>query len=250
MIHESGSMFLSSPSGWVFSISISISISISRHVTTKRAMGCGQSTPAFYHPDLIVTFTCNPTASCLSQKWYRCKSRGLGAGDAIHCFGLDVCGDPGTTDPGWARNSPLRIELVDLLSDALKAMGGWPKYDTCLGRAFHGQVAPRLVEAINKVCKKFNDAKLFDMGLQCRAITYIYKKDAMSRPVARLLVLVEKKSEYKLGDVGESLEHLAWLEEMQGTWYMGYEAKSLLAWSPPEDWMTRLTPYNESTNHV
>jgi hypothetical protein len=87
-------------------------------------MGCGQSTPAFYHPDLIVTFTCNPTASCLSQKWYRCKSRGLGAGDSIHCFGLDVCGDPGTTDPGWARNSPLRIELVDLLSDALKAMGG------------------------------------------------------------------------------------------------------------------------------
>ena len=60
-----------------------------------------------------------------------------------------------------------------------------------------------------------------------------------------------KKSEYKLGDVGESLEHLAWLEEMQGTWYMGYEAKALLAWSPPEDWMTRLTPpYNESTNHV
>ena len=61
-----------------------------------------------------------------------------------------------------------------------------------------------------------------------------------------------KKSEYKLGDVGESLEHLIrWLEEMQGTWCMGYEAKSLLAWSPPEDWMTRLTtPYNASTNHV
>ena len=63
-----------------------------------------------------------------------------------------------------------------------------------------------------------------------------------------------KKSEYKLGDVGESLEHLRWLEEMQGTSSllgMEYEAKSLLAWSPPEDWMTRLTPpYNESTNHV
>ena len=88
------------------------------------------------------------------------------------------------------------------------------------------------------------------MGLQCRAITYIHKKPG-ERPVSRLLVLVEKKSEYKLGDVGESLEHLRWLEEMQGTWYMGYEAKSLLAWSPPEDWMTRLTPpYNESTNRV
>ena len=127
-------------------------------------------------------------------------------------------------------------------------MGGWPKYDTCLGRAFHSQVAPRLVEAINKVCKKFNDAKLSDMGLQCRAITYIHMND---RYESRLLVLVEKKSEYKLGDVGESLEHLRWLEEMQGTSSllgMEYEAKSLLAWSPPEDWMTRLTPpYNEST---
>ena len=249
-------MFLSSPSGWVFSISISISISISRHVTTKRAMGCGQSTPAFYHPDLIVTFTCNPTASCLSQKWYRCKSRGLGAGDSIHCFGLGVCGDPGTTDPGWARNSPLRIELVDLLSDALKAMGGWPKFGACCGACcfgqFHGQVAPRLVEAINKVCKKFNDAKLFDMGLQCRAITHI-KKMVGQDPIARLLVLVEKKSEYTLGDVGESLEHLRWLEAgpWQGTCLHADEAKSLLAWSPPEDWMTRLTPpYNESTNHV
>ena len=127
-------------------------------------------------------------------------------------------------------------------------MGGWPKDTRCFCRVFHSQVAPRLVEAINKVCKKFNDAKLFDMGLQCRAITYIHMND---RYESRLLVLVEKKSEYKLGDVGESLEHLAWLEEMQGTWYMGYEAKSLLAWSPPEDWMNRLTPpYNESTNHV
>ena len=137
-------------------------------------------------------------------------------------------------------------------------MGGWPKDTRCFCRVFHSQVAPRLVEAINKVCKKFNDAKLFDMGLQCRAITHI-KKEVGQDPIARLLVLVEKKSEYKLGDVGESLEHLRWLEEMQGTSSllgMEYEAKSLLAWSPPEDWMTRLTPpYNEScqrgsTNHV
>ncbi len=218
-------------------------------------MGCCLSTPAFYHPDLLVTFSCFPTGTCFSQKWYRCNSRGLGVDPNVCDCGLS-CGCP--DDPGWARNSPLRIELVDLLSDALKAMGGWPKYDTCLGRAFHGQVAPRLVEAINKVCKKFNDAKLFDMGLQCRAITHI-KKMVGQDPIARLLVLVEKKSEYKLGDVGESLEHLRWLEEMQGTSSllgMEYEAKSLLAWSPPEDWMTRLTPpYNEScqrgsTNHV
>ena len=29
-----------------------------------------------------------------------------------------------------------------------------------------------MVEVFNKVCKKFNDAKLFDMGLQCRAGIY------------------------------------------------------------------------------
>ena len=149
MIHESGPCLISARMG-------SRSRSRSRsHVTTKRAMGCCLSTPAFYHPDLLVIFSCFPTGTCFSQKWYRCNSRGLGVDPNVCDCGLS-CGCP--DDPGWARNSPLRIELVDLLSDALKAMGGWPKYDTCLGRAFHGQVAPRLVEAINKVCKKFNDA--------------------------------------------------------------------------------------------
>lgn len=231
-------------------------------------MGCAHST-TFNHPDLLVTFGCNPAANCFSQKWYRCNSSGCCIGAKLCCAG-DAhgdgcvgdaygfcgfrCGD--TTDPGWVRNSPLRIELVDLLSDALKAMGGWPKFVACGGACcsgqFHSQVAPRLVEAINKVCKKFNDAKLFDMGLQCRAITHI-KKEVGQDPIARLLVLVEKKSEYTLGDVGESLEHLRWLEAgpWQGTCLHADEAKSLLAWSPPEDWMTRLTPpYNESTNHV
>ena len=221
-------------------------------------MGCAHS--QFNHPDLLVTFGCNPAANCFSQEWYRCNSSGCCIGQKYGCVGDGYgfcgfgCGD--TTDPGWVRNSPLRIELVDLLSDALKAMGGWPKFGACCGACcfgqFHGQVAPRLVEAINKVCKKFNDAKLFDMGLQCRAITHI-KKEVGQDPIARLLVLVEKKSEYTLGDVGESLEHLRWLEAgpWQGTCLKADEAKSLLAWSPPEDWMTRLTPpYNESTNHV
>ena len=217
-------------------------------------MGCAHST-TFNHPDLLVTFGCNPAANCFSQKWYRCNSSGccIGAkygcvGDAYGFCGFS-CGD--ITDPGWVRNSPLRIELVDLLHDALNAMGGWPKLDICcFGRAFHGHVAPQLVEAFNKVCKKFNDAKLFDMGLQCRAITFhTGDRTALTRESlqSRLLVLVEKKCEHKLRDVGESLEHLRWLEEMQGG-CMGYEFKSLLAWSPPEDWMTRLTPpYNETT---
>ena len=51
-----------------------------------------------------------------------------------------------------------------------------------------------MVFALNKVCKKFNDAKLFDMGLQCRAIIFQHIKDLTSPPTSRLLVLVEKKN--------------------------------------------------------
>ena len=212
-------------------------------------MGPAHSAP-FNHPDLLVTFACSPAANCNSQEWYRCNSSGCCIGQTYGCFGFS-CGH--TTDPGWVRNSPLRIELVDLLTDALKAMGGWPSLSgCCFGQYFHRDVAPQLVYELNKVCKKFNDAKLFDMGLQCRAITHI-KKEVGQDPIARLLVLVEKKSEYTLGDVGESLEHLRWLEAgpWQGTCLHADEAKSLLAWSPPEDWMTRLSPpYNEATNTV
>ena len=74
---------------------------------------------------------------------------------------------------------------------------------------------------------------------------------------AELLVLVEKRSDEKLRDVGDTLEHLSLLEEIgEQTWdncgdVMGPQAKLALAWSPPEGWMTRLTPpYNETTNHV
>ena len=55
-----------------------------------------------------------------------------------------------------------------------------------------------------------------------------------------------KKSEYKLRNVGESLEHL--MVGGDARRLHGLSVKSLLAWSPPEDWMTRLTlPYNETT---
>jgi hypothetical protein len=111
-----------------------------------------------------------------------------------------------------------------------------------------------MVFAFNKVCKKFNDAKLFDMGLQCRAIIFQHIKDLTSPPESRLLVLVEKKCEYKLGDMGDTHDHLRWLEEGQKqvqNRLQRSDMKSLLAWSPPEDWMTRLSPpYNEATNHV
>jgi hypothetical protein len=82
---------------------------------------------------------------------------------------------------------------------------------------------------------------------------HTHKKRGRARSYSPVVGVGGKKSEYTLGDVGESLEHLRWLEAgpWQGTCLHADEAKSLLAWSPPEDWMTRLTPpYNESTNHV
>jgi len=206
----------------------------------------------FNHPDLLVTFGCNPGANCCSQKWYRCNSSGCCIGEKFGCFGSS-CGH--TTDPGWVRNSPLRIELVDLLDDALKAMGGWPSISVCcFGQTLHPHVPPQLVFAFNKVCKKFNDAKLFDMGLQCRAIIFQRIQDLTSPPESRLLVLVEKKCEYKLRDMGDTHTHLRWLEEGQNqliNWAQRSQMKFVLAWSPREDWLTRLTPpYNEATNHV
>ena len=202
-------------------------------------MGVVQSNPTFYHPDLLAVFSINGLNPFKSPKWSRYS-------DNIN-------------DPGWVRNSPLRNELVDLLNDALKAMGGWPKYSGgCCGYHLFQIVPPQLVEAFNKVCKKFNDTKLFDMGLQCRAIIIRHISYAQGVDfTAELLVFVEKRSDEHLRDVGQTHEHLSWLEEIrEQTWdncgdVMGPQAKLALAWSPPEGWMTRLTPpYNEATNHV
>ena len=198
----------------------------------------------FNHPDLLVTFACSPVATG-GQEWYRCNSSGCCIGIKYGCFGFSCCN---TTDPGWVRNSPLRIELVDLLTDALKAMGGWPSLSGCFGQYLCEHVPPQLVLELNKVCKKFNDAKLFDMGLQCRAIISL---GAEKR--SYLLVLVEKKSEYKLLDLGDTLEHIRLLEKGQKQVQIngGRDMKAALAWSPPEGWMTRLThPYNETTKDV
>ena len=207
----------------------------SRHVTTKCTIGCMQSTPTFYHPDLLALFRCGSPLP-FKRKWF------------MH-FSND--------DPGWIRNSPLTIELVDLLNDALKAIGGWPRIPIpgCGGHCSNdGWVSPQMIEVFNKVCKKFNDAKLFDMGLQCRAIIYRYLENGEGGPIytSLLFVLVEKRSDEKLRDVGETLEHISWLEVMQNSWINRcHHFQSALAWSPPEDWMTRLTPpYNETTNHV
>ena len=217
-------------------------------------MGSILSAP-FNHPDLLVTFACNPVLNCNSQEWYRCNSSGCCIGQTYGCFGFS-CGH--ATDPGWVRNSPLRIELVDLLTDALKAMGGWPSLSgCCFGQYLCAHVPPQLVLALNKVCKKFNDAKLFDMGLQCRAFVSPYKKWGNDQwfDCWQLFVLVEKRSDEKLRDVGDPLGCLKAITA--GNDYLTQNPlgdprpKYGLAWSPPEDWMTRLSPpYNEATNHV
>jgi hypothetical protein len=207
-------------------------------------MGCMQSAHTFYHPDLLEAFSYDT----IFHKWYRYRHL--------------------RNDPGWQRNSPLRNELVDLLNDATKAMGGWPRYLCCCPwfRVFwnpklvltHEFAACQLVEPFNKVCKKFNDAKLFDMGLQCRAFVSFYKLYGDGGPYDRwqLFVLVEKRSDEKLRDVGDALGCLKQLnasndgEEQNPRVWTG-RPQAALAWSPREDWMTRLTPpYNESTNHV
>ena len=220
--------------------------------TIGDAMGCVLSAHTFYHPDLLAVFTYDT----VFKKWYR------------HPDNIN--------DPGWVRNSPLRNELVDLLNDATKAMGGWPRWNLCccLIRPLltHEFIAPMLVEPFNKVCEKFNDAKLFDMGLQCRAVVSRYKIsgenyliDGGTKDVCKLFVLVEKRSDEKLRDVGDTLNGLWYNGSLNGlvsgldSWrpnhplnlYPDPRAEAALTWSPPEDWMTRLTPpYNETTNHV
>ena len=206
-------------------------------------MGCVLSPHTFYHPDLLAVFTYD----IVFKKWYR------------HPDNIN--------DPGWVRNSPLRNELVDLLNDATKAMGGWPRWNLCccLVRPLltHDFIAPILVEPFNKVCERFNDAKLFDMGLQCRAIVSRqkiwgenYLVDGGTKDISKLFVLVEKRSDEKLRDVGDTLESHNWLVSRLGPFppfqpYPEPQAEAALTWSPPEDWMTRLTPpYNETTNHV
>jgi hypothetical protein len=198
-------------------------------------MGLCQSAHTFHHPDLLAAFTFDT----VFEKWYRYGHFGV--------LGFKL------------RNSPLRIELVDLLNEATKALGGWPYLDCCCLKqlVFHEYVACQLVEPFNKVCKKFNDAKLFDMGLQCRAIVSPYKRyrNGGQGDSWHLFVLVEKRSDEKLRDVGDPLGCLK--QVTAGNDYLTQHPwsdprpKAALAWSPPEDWMTRLSPpYNEATNHV
>ena len=89
-------------------------------------------------------------------------------------------------------------------------MGGWPtrpSYCFCYRCADQyrstKQIDVQMVKEFNKVCKKFNDAKLFDTGLQCRAIMEIYgtSTESLHHDEVRMVVLVEKKDDEKLPDV-------------------------------------------------
>ena len=158
------------------------------HVTTKRTMGCLMNTPAFYHPDLLAVLRCEWFITSWkgdrTYKWYNSPllERVTPTAPPMR-----------PRDPDWVRNSHLGIELVDILNDALKAMGGWPRRNYCCGsNNIDMWTPPQMVEAFNKVCKKFNEAKLFNMGLQCRAGVYNIEQCGRDGDHA-LCVLVEKK---------------------------------------------------------
>ena len=197
--------------------------------------------PAYYHPDLYAVF----------QAW---SFDGFKGWDRPLRENGVFLKDP---DQGWIRNSPLRIELEDLLNGALKAMGGWPKDPSycfcyrcpscCDAYQYTTQIEAQMVEEFNKVCKKFNDAKLFDTGLQCRAIMQDLPSDEGLGGI-RMLVLVEKKDDEKLRDV-DPFKYFSSDRDVDGR--ANVEEGLKPDWSPPENWMTRLTPpYNETTNHV
>jgi len=95
-------------------------------------------------------------------------------------------------DPDWSKNSPVATEIVDILNGALKAMGGWPRHPICCGAGVEDVMfpPPQMVEAFNKVCKKLNEDKLFNEGLQCRAVL---DRIEPTNPILSFCVLVEKK---------------------------------------------------------
>ena len=141
---------------------------------------------------------------------------------------------------------------MDILNGALKAMGGWPRLPICCGAGVEDVrwPPPQMVEAFNKVCKKLNEDKLFNVGLQCRVVSD--RVDPLN-PVCAFCVLVEKKSDTRdefdtpkcTSDLNELTTHIA-----PG---VRRHAKEALAWSPPADWMSSCymrrealpTPYNE-----
>tara|TARA_B100000003_G_scaffold162921_1_gene148827 strand:- start:77 stop:898 length:822 start_codon:yes stop_codon:yes gene_type:complete len=173
-------------------------------------------------------------------------------------------------DPDWSRNSPVANELVDILNGALKDMGGWPICETirCWCCSVSGPVRttpPQMVEAFEKVCQQVNEAKLFSMGLQCRAGMYKivrYCGQLGNVPLDVFCVLVEKRDDEKLRNV-EAMDTLEYKNMLNGPLKKFYVPGGrdfrdhhalVTGWSPPANWIARCydfpTPSNETTNYV
>ena len=169
-------------------------------------------------------------------------------------------------DPDWSRNSPVANELVDILNGALKDMGGWPILETirCWCCSASGPVQstpPQMVEAFEKVCQQVNEAKLFSMGLQCRAGMYKivrYVSGLGNAPLNVFCVLVEKRDDEKLRNV-EAMDTLEYKNMLKNSVvHCGRENREhhalVTGWSPPANWIARCydfpIPSNETTNYV
>jgi hypothetical protein len=118
-----------------------------------------------------------------------------------------------------------------------------------------------MVEAFKKVCQQVNEAKLFNMGLQCRAGMYKIERnggEACGVEVNEFCVLVEKRDDEKLRNV-EALDTLEYISSLKLS--PGWEPRDwrdhhavVTGWSPPANWMARCydfpTPSYETTNYV
>ena len=211
-------------------------------------MGCCLSTPAFYHPDLLAVLQVHGFTSWRGKhgftSWRITPLLKTRAPSPLYMR---------ARDPDWSRNSPVAIELVDILNGALKDMGGWPICETirCWSAIrFHvGFTPPKMVEAFEKVCQQVNEAKLFNMGLQCRAGMYKiarYGGQAWPVEVNEFCVLVEKRDDEKLRNV-EALDTLEYSSSLKFL-AMGPcpprdqrdHHAAVTTWSPPANWMARV----------
>ena len=245
-------------------------------------MGGSLSAPAFYHPDLLAVLQCQKKipidfVSRDVPSWHiaplleththikaphRPASHSVMTDSVAYDVPLyqrHVAQLPGgpykrPRDPDWSRNSPVANELVDILNGALQDMGGWPICETirCLCCSVSGPVRntpPQMVEAFKKVCQQVNEAKLFNMGLQCRAGMYKiarYGGQAWPVEVNEFCVLVEKRDDEKLRNVEalDTLEYSSSLKFLDMGPYPSRDQRdhhaAVTTWSPPANWMARV----------
>jgi len=241
-------------------------------------MGSSPSAPAFYHPDLLAVLECQDNhigdfASRDVPSWHIAPLLKTAAPHRPHsadCSRRNSKLPRGPRDLDWSRNSPVANELVDILNGALKDMGGWPICETirCWCCSVSGPVRttpPQMVEAFEKVCQQVNEAKLFSMGLQCRAGMYKivrYCGQLGNVPLDVFCVLVEKRDDEKLRNV-EAMDTLEYENMLNGPLKKFYVPAGrdfrdhhalVTGWSPPANWIARChdfpTPSNETTNYV